>query len=293
MPVGGDTMKTYMQQIGMYPLIPKDEEVALADRIADGSDDAREKLIQSNLRLVVKIAHDFKGLGLPLLDLISEGNIGLMRAAEKFDPRKGAKFSSYAAWWIKQSMRLALANQSRAVRVPVQSAAKMNKIKYARNRLHIELGREPTDAEIARRIHTSARSVSAMRRLDARWVSLQDPIQLGEIGNIEDLIPDSNAKAPDEWVYERDALRRLGGLLHRLNQRESTVLRLRFGLDGAPPRTLDQTSAALGRTRERVRQIQNQALAKLRQFMEEDDRESEIPGSCPSQNPQPHNARRG
>ncbi|NCC66519.1 MAG: sigma-70 family RNA polymerase sigma factor [Spirochaetia bacterium] len=148
-----DTMKVYMQDIGQISLVTKEEEVDLAAKI-HGTDpkaheEARATLIQANLRLVVKIAHDFKGLGLPLLDLISEGNIGLMRAGEKFDPAKGAKFSSYAAWWIKQSMRRALANQSRTIRIPVQSAGKINKIKSVRMKLTEELGREPTDAEIA------------------------------------------------------------------------------------------------------------------------------------------------
>ena len=226
---------------------------------------------------MVKIAHDFKGLGLPLLDLISEGNIGLMRAADKFDPSKGAKFSSYAAWWIKQAMRRALANQSRTIRIPVQSATKMNKIKYTRNRLFIELGREPSDAEIAKRVNLSERSVAAMRRLEMRWISLQDPIQSGEAGDIEELIPDRNAKRPDQRVDEHDTLERLGELMDLLDDRESIVLKLRYGLDGMPPRTLEQVSAAVGRTRERVRQIQNQALAKLKHLMNEDGRQGTLP----------------
>lgn len=270
MAISGDTMKVYMQEIATYPLVREDQEVDLAAEIADGSEDARQQLIQSNLRLVVKIAHDFKGLGLPLLDLISEGNIGLMRAVDKFDPSKGAKFSSYAVWWIKQAMRHALANQSRTVRIPVQSASKMNKIKYAQNRLYIELGREPTDGEIAKRVRLSERTVNTLRKLEMRWISLQDPIQAGENGDFEELIPDRGAKGPDVWVDEADIQKRLQELLAELDERESVVLRLRFGLDDKAPKTLEQVSEAVGRTRERVRQIQNQALAKLRRLMAEE-----------------------
>ena len=287
MTLGNDTMKVYMQEIGNYPLICKEDEVDLAAEIADGSESARQLLIQSNLRLVVKIAHDYKGLGLPLLDLISEGNIGLMRAADRFDPSKGAKFSSYAAWWIKQAMRRALANQSRTIRIPVQSATKMNKIKYTRNRLIIELGREPTDAEIANRVNLSERSVNTMRGLEMRWISLQAPIQIGETGSFEEMVPDRSKKQPDEFIDETDIMDRLDQLLEGLEDRESTVLKLRYGLDGTPPKTLEQISETLGRTRERVRQIQNQALAKLKHLMSEDGREID------AQTPQPTTTQRG
>lgn len=273
MPLGNNTMNSYMQEIDEYPRIRKDEEITLAAEIANGSESARENLIQSNLRLVVKIAHDFKGLGVPLMDLISEGNIGLMRAADKFDPSKGAKFSSYAAWWIKQAMRRALANQSRTIRIPVQTAGKMNKIKYTRNRLLMELGREPTDAEIAKRVNLSERKVNSVRHLEMRWISLQAPIQTGENGSFEELIADPNEKRPDATINESDTMHRLVELLNGLEDRESTVLKLRFGLDGAPPKSLCEISEELGRTRERVRQIQNQALAKLKHRMREDGRE--------------------
>ncbi len=287
MALGNDTIKAYMQEIGEYPLIRKEEEVGLAAEIADGSESARQQLIQSNLRLVVKIAHDYKGLGLPLLDLISEGNIGLMRAADKFDPCKGAKFSSYAAWWIKQAMRRALANQSRTIRIPVQSAGKMNKIKYTRNRLIMELGREPTDAEIAKRLNLSERNVSTMRSLEMRWISLQAPVQAGETGSFEELIPDQSKKRPDESIGEDDAMQHLHELLNLLEERESAVLNLRYGLDGTPPKTLEEVSETVGRTRERVRQIQKQALAKLKHLMSEDGRETD------ARIPQPEMMERG
>ena len=266
-----DTMKVYMQDIGQISLVSKDEEVTLAAQI-HGSDDAaheaaRATLIQANLRLVVKIAHDFKGLGLPLLDLISEGNIGLMRAVEKFDPAKGAKFSSYAAWWIKQSMRRALANQSRIIRIPVQSAGKINKIKSIRTKLAEKLGREPTDAEIAKDLDFSERTVAGLRLADLRTFSLHDPIQQGEDGEFQDIIPDRSAQTPDRILSDVESVSRLVDLLGELDERERMILKMRFGLDGARPRTLEEVSQEIGRTRERVRQIQNQALTKLRELL--------------------------
>ncbi len=265
-----DTMKAYMREIGQIPLVSRDEEVDLAAEIAAGSENARAKLIQSNLRLVVKIAHDFKGLGLPLLDLISEGNIGLMKAVEKFDPTKGAKFSSYAAWWIKQSMRRALSNQSRTIRIPVQSAGKINKIKGARVKLTEDLGRESTDTEIAAHLDFSERTVSALRMAELRTFSLQDPIQQGEDSMFQDIIPDFSTNTPDEMISDFETLKQLKKLIDRLDDRERMILMLRFGLNGARPKTLEEVSKIIGRTRERVRQIQNQALTKLRTFIEED-----------------------
>jgi RNA polymerase primary sigma factor len=266
-----DTMKVYMQDIGQISLVSKKEEVELAAAIHgvddEAHDEARATLIQANLRLVVKIAHDFKGLGLPLLDLISEGNIGLMRAVEKFDPAKGAKFSSYAAWWIKQSMRRALANQSRTIRIPVQSAGKINKIKSVRMKLAEELGREPTDAEIADHLEFSERTVAGLRLADLRTFSLHDPIQQGEDGEFQDIIPDRRAMTPDQILGDVESVDRLMDLLEELEEREKMILKMRFGLDGQRPRTLEEVSQEIGRTRERVRQIQNQALTKLKSML--------------------------
>ena len=266
-----DTMKVYMQDIGQISLVSKKEEVELAAAIhgdnENAHDEARAVLIQANLRLVVKIAHDFKGLGLPLLDLISEGNIGLMRAVEKFDPAKGAKFSSYAAWWIKQSMRRALANQSRTIRIPVQSAGKINKIKSVRMKLAEELGREPTDAEIANHLDFSERTVAGLRLADLRTFSLHDPIQQGEDGEFQDIIPDRRAMTPDQILGDVESVDRLLDLLEDLDARERLILQMRFGLDGSRARTLEEVSQQIGRTRERVRQIQNQALTKLKTML--------------------------
>lgn len=266
-----DTMKVYMQDIGQISLVSKSEEVDLAAKIhgrdTGEHDEARATLIQANLRLVVKIAHDFKGLGLPLLDLISEGNIGLMRAVEKFDPAKGAKFSSYAAWWIKQSMRRALANQSRTIRIPVQSAGKINKIKSVRMKLAEKLGREPSDAEIAANLDFSERTVAGLRLADLKTFSLHDPIQQGEDGEFQDIIPDRGAMTPDRILGDVESIKRLVELLRDLDDRERMILKMRFGLDNNRPRTLEEVSQEIGRTRERVRQIQNQALSKLKSLL--------------------------
>ena len=269
-----DTMKVYMSEIARIPLVNKKEEAELADAIHGGDDDrhedARTTLIKANLRLVVKIAHDFKGLGLPLLDLISEGNIGLMRAVEKFDPAKGAKFSSYAAWWIKQSMRRALANQSRTIRIPVQSAGKITKIKTVRMRLAEELGREPSDAEISEHLGFSERTVAGLRLADLRTISLHDPIQQGEEGEFQDIIPDRHAMTPDQIIGDVESVFRLMDLLDRLEERERKILEMRFGLRGGRALTLEEVSQEIGRTRERVRQIQNQALSKLKRLLSDE-----------------------
>ncbi|MCF7853694.1 MAG: RNA polymerase sigma factor RpoD/SigA [Candidatus Pacebacteria bacterium] len=265
-----DTMKLYMQHIAQYSLVTPEEEVELAAQISAGSDEARIKLIRSNLRLVVKIAHDFKGLGLPLLDLISEGNIGLMRAVEKFDPSKGAKLSSYAAWWIKQSMRRALANQSRTIRIPVQSATKISKIQNARAKLREQLEREPTNAEIAEAVNLTERTVSGLRLGKTTTISLHDPIQQGEEGEFRDIIPDDSTTSPDEIVQDDETLRHMLELVDCLDTRERKILKLRFGLNGERAHTLEEVSRIIGRTRERIRQIQNQALEKLRLMLEEE-----------------------
>ncbi len=266
-----DTMKVYMTEIAQISLVSKKEEADLAEAIhgdnEDRHEEARATLIKANLRLVVKIAHDFKGLGLPLLDLISEGNIGLMRAVEKFDPAKGAKFSSYAAWWIKQSMRRALANQSRTIRIPVQSAGKINKIKSVRMKLTEELGRDPTDAEIAEHLDFSERTVAGLRLADLRTFSLHDPIQQGEEGEFQDIIPDRHAMTPDQILGDVESVYRLMDLLEKLEDRERKILEMRFGLRGNRPLTLEEVSQEIGRTRERVRQIQNQALSKLKSLL--------------------------
>jgi len=265
-----DTMKLYMQHIGQYSLVTREQEIELAAQIKEGSERARVELIRSNLRLVVKIAHDFKGRGLPLLDLISEGNIGLMLAVKKFDPSKGAKLSSYAAWWIKQSMRRALANQARTIRIPAQSATKIGKIENARTKLKQELNRDPTVAEIAHVADLTERTVSGLGRLKTTTISLHDPIQAGEDGEFVDIIPDVNSGQPDKIVEDHTTLHYMLSLMGKLDDRERTILKLRFGLNGERPHTLEEVSRVIGRTRERIRQIQNKALEKLHALIEAD-----------------------
>jgi RNA polymerase primary sigma factor len=265
-----DALKFYIHNINQYPLLSTEEEKELAARIANGDEEARSRLIRGNLRLVVKIAHDFKNNGLPIQDLIAEGNIGLMRAVDKFDPSKGAKLSSYAAWWIKQAMRRALNLQTRIIRTPTQSALKISKILMSRAKLLNELGREPTDKEIARDTGYTERTVKTLRRMRITTVSMQEPFRPGDDAGLEDIIPDEKCVMPEDFVRDNETLNRLPELLQRLDEREQEIIRLRFGLKGDPPKTLEEVSAAVGRTRERVRQIQNQALTKLKILMETD-----------------------
>jgi RNA polymerase primary sigma factor len=262
--MNNDAMQYYMRDIREYPLITTDEEARLAALIQGGDHEAKMRLVRANLRLVVKVAHDFRGMGLPLQDLISEGNVGLIRAAEKFDPAKGAKFSSYAVWWIKQSMRRALFEKSKMIRVPIASAGKIRKIRNARGEMVEELGREPTDAELARRLAFSEKVVQRLRGVDLRTVSLDDPILEGERGELRNLIPDDRAEAPDSLIGDAEAIQRMNRLFETLDPRERRVLGLRFGLDGSAPQTLEEVSRQIGRTRERIRQIQKRALLKLR-----------------------------
>ena len=265
-----DSLKAYMGEIECYPLISQEDEIQLAGFI-QGSDPVRkakayESLVVSNLRLVVKIAHDFKGMGLNLPDLISEGNIGLMRAAEKFNPAKGAKFSSYAAWWIKQAILRAIMNQTRTIRIPAQSGHKMMQIRKMRDSLRLRLGREPLDSEIAAELHFSERTVSTLRLAETSIFSLNDPIQTGENDTFEELISDPNAKSPERLAGDQDSFHRLREALNKLDPREREIIELRF----FRKQTLEAVSLLIGRTRERVRQIQNQALGKLQLMLKDE-----------------------
>jgi RNA polymerase primary sigma factor len=263
-----DSLKLYMQEISRYKLVSRQEEVVLAAEIRVGSQEARLHLICSNLRLVVKIAHDFKGRGLPLVDLIAEGNVGLMRAVEKFDPSKGAKLSSYSAWWIKQSMRRAIANQSRTIRIPGQSAAKLAAIHTARAALIDDLQREPTPQEISERTGLSRRTLGALVGVQSRTVSLDAPIHEGEVESLRELVADGSAVQPDEGVGATENQASMLDMLQYLDHRERAVIQRRFGLNGYDRHTLEEVSTTIGRTRERVRQVQNEALSKLRHWLE-------------------------
>jgi RNA polymerase primary sigma factor len=263
-----NSLKLYLCEIGKVKLLTPEQEIELAERIKNGDKKAREEMIKANLRLVVKIARDYEGIGLPLLDLISEGNIGLMRAVERFDPTKGAKLSTYAAWWIKQSIKRGLANQAKTIRLPVHVLDKLSKINQAARRLHQELGREPTDDELGDELGLPGSSVGQMRTIAIRPASLDAPLGDEESNTFGEVVQDENAETPYERLAEKAANGTLREMVDTLSRREGEILRARFGLDGDPQQTLEQVSETFGVTRERVRQIQNNALRKLRQMLE-------------------------
>ncbi len=265
----GDTaIKLYLREIGQVKLLTPLEEIALAARIKRGDKRAREQMIKANLRLVVKIAHDYEGLGLPLLDLINEGNIGLMKAVERFDPAKGGKLSTYGAWWIKQSIKRALANQSKTIRLPVHLVDKISKMRRVAMKLHEALGREPTDEEVAKEMGMTASRVTQLRTAAIRPASLDAPIGDEDSNNFSEVVEDENADTPYEQLEDKTVAAMLSELIKRLDPREATILQFRFGLDGGNERTLEEVGAKFGVTRERVRQIQNIALIKLRRMIE-------------------------
>ena len=265
----GDTaIKLYLREIGQVQLLTPQQEVELAARIKKGDKKAREQMIKANLRLVVKIARDYEGIGLPLLDLISEGNIGLMKAVERFDPAKGGKLSTYGSWWIKQSIKRALANQSKTIRLPVHLVDKISKMRRTALKLQEILGREPTDEELADELGTSALRVSQMRAAAIRPASLDAPISDEDSNNFAEVVQDENADSPYEQLEEKTVTNMLQDMVNNLDAREATILRTRFGLDGGTERTLEEVGAKFGVTRERVRQIQNIALRKLRKMIE-------------------------
>jgi RNA polymerase primary sigma factor len=265
----GDTaIKLYLREIGQVKLLTPQEEIVLAARIKRGDKKAREQMIKANLRLVVKIARDYEGIGLPLLDLISEGNIGLMKAVERFDPAKGGKLSTYGSWWIKQSIKRALANQSKTIRLPVHLVDKISKMRRTSMRLQEELGREPTDEELGEELGITSSRVTQMRMAAVRPASLDAPIGDEDSNNFAEVVEDENAYTPYEKLEEKTVTRMLQEMVKTLDHREATILRARFGLEGGPEKTLEEVGAKFGVTRERVRQIQNIALKKLRKMIE-------------------------
>ncbi|PYM12767.1 MAG: RNA polymerase subunit sigma [Verrucomicrobia bacterium] len=265
----GDTaIKLYLREIGQVKLLTPQEEIELAARIKKGDKKAREQMIKANLRLVVKIAHDYEGLGLPLLDLINEGNIGLMKAVERFDPAKGGKLSTYGAWWIKQSIKRALANQSKTIRLPVHLVDKISKMRRTAMKLQEVLGREPTDEELAEELGMTASRVAQLRTAAIRPASLDAPIGDEDSNNFSEVVQDENAATPYQELEEKTVTSMLQEMVKTLDTREATILRYRFGLDGGSEKTLEEVGQKFGVTRERVRQIQNIALAKLRKMIE-------------------------
>jgi len=257
----------YLRDIAKFPLLTPQDEVKLAKKIQKGDMEARALMVRSNLRLVVKIARDYSNFGLPLLDLISEGNIGLMKAVERFDPEKGGKLSTYAAWWIKQSIKRALANQSKTIRLPVHLVDKIAKIRRVSNQMTEELGREPTDDELAEELGLSPSKVSQLKIASIRPASLDAPIGEDDSTEFGEIVGDIGAQDPFEMLRDKNLRDELGDLLDTLDDRERKIINSRFGLDGSKPKTLEEVGEKFGVTRERIRQLQNIALSKLRKAL--------------------------
>ena len=260
-------LNRYLREIGRFPLLTPQQEIELAAKIKKGDAKAREQMINANLRLVVTIAHDYANLGLPLLDLISEGNIGLTKAVERFDPAKGAKLSTYAMWWIKQSIKRALANQSKTIRLPVHLGDKLAKMRRVSLQMSDELGREPTDDELGEEIGIASEKVARLKSLGIRPASLDAPIGDDDSTEFGEIIGDEDADTPFELLRDKNLLHEMDGLLDALDKREKTIISQRFGLDGGKPKTLEDVGKNFGVTRERIRQLQNIALAKLRRAL--------------------------
>ncbi len=258
------SLDQYLKDISVYPLISRDEEAELARRIRKDEQEALDKLVRSNLRFVVSVAKKYQNQGVSLSDLINEGNLGLIRAAHKFDETKGIKFISYAVWWIRQAILQALAEQSRIVRVPLNRAGTLHRIGKRAAALLQELGREATHAEIAHGMDITEEEVAKTMSISQATLSLDAPMAPGEDNKLLDYLPDNLNPTPDEQIFVKALTESIEEALSHLKERESKILRLYFGLDGNEPMTLEEIGALLGITRERVRQIKEKALSRLR-----------------------------
>ena len=264
-------IRIYLREIGQTQLLTPKQEVQLAKRIKKGDEAARQLMIRANLRLVVKIAHDYARYGLPLLDLISEGNIGLMKAVTRFDPKKGGKLSTYAAWWIKQAIKRALANQSKTIRLPAHLVDKISRMRRTAHAMTQETGREPTEEELAKRLGVSAATVNQWQTVSLKPTSLDAPIGEDGGGEFGDIIGDEKAQTPYDQINDRQLRQEVETLLDKLNKRERDILKYRYGLRGVKEETLEIVGKRFKITRERVRQIQNSAVLKLRTMLDEQD----------------------
>ncbi|MBQ3435882.1 MAG: RNA polymerase sigma factor RpoD [Bacilli bacterium] len=259
-----DPVRMYLKEIGRIDLLTSDEEFEYANRVLDGDEEAKRLLAESNLRLVVSIAKRYVGRGMLFLDLIQEGNIGLMKAVDKFDPTKGYKFSTYATWWIRQAITRAIADQARTIRVPVHMVETINKLARVQRQLTQELNREPTEEELAEKLDITVEKVREVYKISQEPVSLETPIGEEEDSHLGDFIPDERTMGPEDYATVEMLKEELSSVLLTLTDREEKVLRLRFGLDDGQCRTLEEVGQIFGVTRERIRQIEAKALRKLR-----------------------------
>jgi len=258
-----DSLRLYLRSIGRVSLLTAEREVALAMRIERGDLDAKEAMVEANLRLVVSIAKGYLGRGLTFLDLIQEGSLGLIRAVEKFDYRRGYKFSTYATWWIRQAVTRAIADKGRTIRIPVHMVEKLNKVVHVERQLVQELGREPSPDEIARELECTSREVRDILRMAQQPVSLEKPIGEEDESELGDFVPDDTAESPFERASENLRRENVRRALDALPQREREVIEMRFGLTGTRPFTLEEVGRAFNVTRERIRQIESHTLKKL------------------------------
>ena len=259
-----DPVRMYLKEIGQIKLLNTQEELELADRILEGDEEAKRILAEANLRLVVSIAKRYVGRGMLFLDLIQEGNIGLMKAVEKFDVTKGYKFSTYATWWIRQAITRAIADQARTIRVPVHMVETINKLARVQRQLTLELNREPSEEELAKKMNTSVEKIREIYKISQEPVSLETPIGEEDDSHLGDFIKDEHNMSPEEYTTNELLKDEIADILLTLTEREEKVIRLRFGLEDGKARTLEEVGQIFGVTRERIRQIEAKALRKLR-----------------------------